>query len=90
MPVTEKELPRTPIASRSSEEIKTGTWRTLKPIINREECTKCFICWKFCPDLAITLTDDNPEIDYDYCKGCGICANECPQNCIEMVSQELE
>ena len=65
---------------------KTGFWRTFKPIINREKCVKCLLCWLYCPEGAILRTnDDDVIVNYDYCKGCGICANECPRKAIEMV-----
>lgn len=35
---------------------RTGaSWRTWKPVLDYEKCTKCYMCWKFCPDLAIDL-----------------------------------
>ena len=40
------------------------------------------LCWKFCPEPAISPADP-PVIDYDYCKGCGICIVECPYGAIE-------
>jgi 2-oxoisovalerate ferredoxin oxidoreductase delta subunit len=79
-----------PIASAKSESVKTGSWRTIKPICDSEKCTGCLTCWKFCPDVAVEIVEGKPKIDYDYCKGCGICANECPKKCIKMVRQELE
>jgi 2-oxoacid:acceptor oxidoreductase delta subunit (pyruvate/2-ketoisovalerate family) len=67
----------------------TGSWRTVKPIIHLDECTKCMICWKFCPDVSIHIRKDGyPKVDYVYCKGCGMCANECPRDCIEMVLED--
>ncbi len=84
---TYKDLPLTPITSVPSTANKTGLWRTFKPVIDYEKCIKCYICWKFCPDVAIII-DDFPKIDYDYCKGCGICANECPKNAITMEKEE--
>jgi len=97
-------LPHTPIASVNSVVVKTGAWRTFKPVINYEKCIRCMICWKFCPDVSIRLEDGNsypaqserikktikeaPVIDYDHCKGCGICAEECPTKAIEMVPEE--
>lgn len=63
----------------------TGTWRTFRPKITLEKCTKCNVCWKFCPDAAIILDGDGwPVIDYDYCKGCGICEVECNPGAITM------
>lgn len=63
----------------------TGDWRTFRPIIIEERCTKCGICWMYCPEGVIHKKDDGSfEIDYQYCKGCGICARECPTKNIEM------
>lgn len=64
----------------------TGTWRTSKPILDREKCIDCLRCWLFCPEAVITKKDR--IIDYDYCKGCGICAVECPKKAITMVREE--
>jgi pyruvate ferredoxin oxidoreductase delta subunit len=73
----------------SSKKYETGSWRTLRPVIDFEKCTKkCFFCYEFCPDSAVEKTDDGPKIDYVYCKGCGICAYECPKEAIELVSEE--
>jgi 2-oxoacid:acceptor oxidoreductase gamma subunit (pyruvate/2-ketoisovalerate family)/2-oxoacid:acceptor oxidoreductase delta subunit (pyruvate/2-ketoisovalerate family) len=66
-------------------ENKTGSWRTFKPIIDKEKCIECLFCWFYCPEGCISRTSNGLKIDYDYCKGCGICANECPANAIEMV-----
>lgn len=93
-----------PLADKSSRLNLTGTWRTQKPVIDYEKCIRCNICWKFCPDNAITLEEGSrlpapnqrlvsfevPLIDYDYCKGCGICAYECPEKCIEIEIEEKE
>lgn len=69
---------------------KTGTWRTLRPVINLDKCIvsvknahNCHLCWMYCPESTISRTIP-PKIDYDYCKGCGICANECPHKAIVM------
>jgi pyruvate ferredoxin oxidoreductase delta subunit len=68
---------------------KTGSWRTFRPEVDRSKCTRCCICWLYCPDSAISREkDDSPKIDYDYCKGCGICANECPVKAIKMHREE--
>jgi len=63
---------------------KTGSWRTFKPVIDKEKCRRCGICWSSCPDSCISRNNGFFEINYDYCKGCGICAKECPAKCIEM------
>jgi pyruvate ferredoxin oxidoreductase delta subunit len=72
-------------ADVSSAIEKTGTWRTFRPMIDRARCTRCNVCWKFCPDVAITLDAEGwPVIDYDHCKGCGICEVECAPRAIAM------
>jgi len=64
---------------------KTGTWRTFRPVIDRARCTRCNVCWKFCPDVAIEIDSDGwPVVDYDHCKGCGICEVECGPKAIAM------
>ena len=67
----------------------TGEWRTLRPVIIVEKCTKCLRCWSVCPE-GIIYVKDNDEIiiDLDYCKGCGICAYECPVDAIEMQRED--
>jgi len=66
---------------------KTGMWRTERPVLNKDRCNNCLICWIFCPEGTIKRMDDKVEIDYDYCKGCGICANECVRKAIVMVAE---
>ena len=64
---------------------RTGTWRTFRPVIHLEKCTKCNVCWKFCPDVAITFDGAGfPVVDYEHCKGCGICEVECAPGAITM------
>jgi len=64
---------------------KTGSWRTFKPVYDKEKCNMCRFCWFFCPEGCIHDKKEYMEFDFDYCKGCGICANECPKEAIEMV-----
>lgn len=64
---------------------KTGTWRTFRPVLDRERCNKCLFCWIYCPEACITK---DLEIDYDYCKGCGVCAEECPTKAMIMVKED--
>jgi len=72
----------------NSRQIKTGGWRSLRPIHDKEKCNNCFICYMFCPEASIKFANDEfNEIVYDFCKGCGICAEVCPQDAIEMISE---
>ena len=81
-----KDIPDVPVSERESLSNKTGSWRVMRPKLIIEKCTKCYVCWKFCPDMAIEVPEEGeyPIILYDYCKGCGICANECKPVAIEM------
>ncbi len=63
---------------------QTGAWRVERPIVNREACTRCGLCFVECPDGAISLDDEGyPVIDYDHCKGCMICRHLCPLHAID-------
>lgn len=87
MPYTIDEIPPTPINTVNSTVVKTGGWRAHKPVCNYDNCIQCWICWKYCPDVAIKRGEKGPEFDYDHCKGCGICASECPKKCIDMIPE---
>jgi pyruvate ferredoxin oxidoreductase delta subunit len=72
----------------NAEDYKTGDWRTERPVIDREKCTNCLICWINCPDLSIIVENGEfKEFDLDHCKGCGICATVCPRKAIHMESE---
>jgi len=58
--------------------VKTGLWRTMRPVINYNLCHRCWACSALCPDGAVEITDGEPHIDYDHCKGCLICVSQCP------------
>ncbi len=73
----------------STSNLKTGAWRSMRPVVDIEKCTGCGTCWVGCPEGCIIKREDGKfEANLDYCKGCGICANECPVKCIEMVMEE--
>ncbi len=76
-------------AAATSVEVKTGLWRTLRPVIDYSRCNRCWwVCSTFCPDGAIEVrTEGTPKIDYDHCKGCLICVSKCPPHAIEAVAE---
>jgi len=68
---------------------KTGFWRTVRPVFDKTKCTKCLLCWIYCPEAVISRdAEDFPVIDYDYCKGCGVCAFECRTKAMTMKREE--
>ncbi len=77
-------------AAATSVEVKTGLWRTMRPVIDYNRCNRCWwICSTFCPDSAISVDDeDYPQIDYEHCKGCMICVARCPRHVIEAIPEK--
>ena len=61
---------------------KTGSWRTFRPIVDKEKCIGCGTCKKFCPDVSIEIIEGKAVVDYDHCKGCLICKSICPVGAI--------
>ena len=76
-------------AGATSVEVKTGLWRTMRPVIDYSRCNRCWwVCSTFCPDGAIKVdTGGTPEIDYDHCKGCLICVAKCPPHAIAAIAE---
>ena len=68
---------------------RTGGWRTgVKPMANLDRCVNCKLCWVYCPDSAVLVSDGVFQgFDYDVCKGCEICAEMCPVDAIDMVAE---
>jgi len=68
---------------------RTGDWRAERPVMDKEKCNKCGLCWLYCPDGAMELLEDGYyEPDLYYCKGCGICADVCKREAIIMIQEE--
>lgn len=78
----------TPIGNEGIYVLDTASWRTERPVMDKEKCIECGICMTFCPVCSI-IGDESKKyiINYDFCKGCGICARECPSNAINMVPE---
>jgi pyruvate ferredoxin oxidoreductase gamma subunit len=79
-------------AGATSVEVRTGLWRTLRPVIDYARCKRCWwVCSEFCPDSAIKVNAENyPEIDYEHCKGCLICVAQCPSHAITPIPESSE
>jgi len=76
----------------TSVQVKTGLWRTLRPVVDLEHCNRCnWVCGSFCPDGAISADADGyPVIDLDHCKGCMICVAQCPPHAIHAQPEKEE
>ena len=69
-----------------SVEYETGDWKSRRPILDKVKCSKCGLCFIYCPEGCIRPDGEGFFIsDLKYCKGCGICAAECPRKAISMV-----
>ena len=67
----------------------TAGWRVFRPVLDRQLCTRCFLCFALCPEGAIQLDAQNyPVIDYDHCKGCLVCMTECPPHAISELRED--
>jgi len=73
----------------TSVQVRTGLWRTMRPVIDHERCNRCtWVCSTFCPDGAIAVdAEGRPQIDYDHCKGCLVCVAVCPPHAIRAVPE---
>ena len=67
--------------------LDTGSWRTARPVLEKEKCNYCGLCALFCPPQCMRDRGDHYEVDLTFCKGCGICATECPRKALSMVSE---
>ncbi len=78
-------------AGATSVEVRTGLWRTVRPVINYDRCKHCWwVCSTICPDSAISVNEQSePVIDYDHCKGCMICVARCAPHAIETIPENV-
>jgi len=78
-------------AGATSVKVRTGLWRTMRPVINYEKCSGCWwVCSTYCPDGAINVSEAGlPVIDYEHCKGCLVCVAQCPPQAIESIPEQL-
>jgi len=72
----------------------TGSWRLVRPVVDRLKCKICNICQKFCPTDVVEIRGEKSDrelvFDLNYCKGCGICADVCPTDAIAMVPERKQ
>jgi pyruvate ferredoxin oxidoreductase gamma subunit len=70
--------------------VRTGLWRTLRPVIDYDHCKGCtWVCGTLCPDSAIQVDAEGaPRIDYAHCKGCLVCVAVCPPHAIRAIPEK--
>jgi pyruvate ferredoxin oxidoreductase delta subunit len=72
----------------NASQYQTGDWRSQRPILNKERCIQCGLCYLFCPEPCVKHDEEKYFVaDLFYCKSCGICALECPMGAIQMVEE---
>lgn len=61
--------------------------KTWYPVINKEKCTKCLICARFCRNGVYEIKNGEPHViqPYNCVHGCHGCGNKCPVGAIEYV-----
>ncbi len=73
----------------SARQYRTGDWRSERPIVDKNKCVKCGLCFIFCPEGCIEQDSEGYfTANLFYCKGCGICARECWPKAITVVEEE--
>lgn len=72
----------------TSERVKTGLWRTERPVLEPALCKRCSLCAVYCPENAISLDQEGfPRIDYEHCKGCLLCVEQCPVGALTSIPE---
>ncbi len=66
-------------ASRKGKMVQHST---AKPNIKSKACTLCGECARWCPEGAITMSEDSAIIDTGKCIGCGQCLAVCRFNAV--------
>ncbi len=56
---------------------------TARPVPDHKLCTRCGICVKHCPPLAMDIARQKLEIEYKKCIRCFCCQELCPQGALE-------
>lgn len=74
---------KTGIVAEGIADVKTGVWRSERPVVDKDKCIGCGVCVMYCPVGAIKKGKP-VEIDYEYCKGCGICVTTCVPKALSM------
>lgn len=60
-----------------------------RPSVERERCTRCWMCAATCPAGAISVSEETGKVRISYlrCAFCGMCAEVCPTRAITMTRE---
>ena len=70
--------------------IDVGSWKYQRPVLDTKKCSRCGMCFFFCPTGCISQNSGELVTNLDYCKGCGICAKICTRGAITMVMEGVK
>ncbi len=71
-----------------ARQYETGDWKSRHPVLDKAKCTKCGLCFVYCPEGCIHADKEGFFVaDLKYCKGCGVCPAECPRKAIVMENE---
>jgi len=57
--------------------------------IDQATCTQCGVCVDICPNNALELRDDGPELAHpELCTECGVCEDQCPSGSITVLHRQ--
>ena len=54
----------------------------IRPTVDMQKCTGCGMCYRSCPEHAITMVKGRPVFDYSHCIVCLCCHEVCPESAI--------
>ncbi len=67
-----------PNSCAKPQENDIGLMGAIEPVLCEEKCVGCGICHDICPNKAISMVDNKPQIDKSRCLMEGKCIFTCP------------
>jgi 2-oxoacid:acceptor oxidoreductase delta subunit (pyruvate/2-ketoisovalerate family) len=60
-------------------------WSEGRVEYDRSKCTKCHLCVKHCPAVAIRVAEEDfVKVDDEVCIRCAVCTEVCPTKALKM------
>lgn len=64
-----------------------GIIRAWTPGRASDACTRCGLCERLCPDHAMMVTENGPELHPENCLSCGLCIKRCPEKALPVARE---